>query len=68
LVCFAFGWQLPFSPADFPGVGSYPGQQVCELDGLRPLSLLLLFLADVFFALDPVWDCALFFIEVAMLI
>lgn len=31
----ALGLQLPFSPAAVPGVGSNPGQQCWEVEGLR---------------------------------
>ena len=54
MVCLAFGWQLPFSPAALPGVGSYPGQQACSLDGFLPLVEWALFLPGAFFVAVPV--------------
>ena len=35
------GWQLPFSPADLPGVGSKPGQQCWAEEGFFLVAVLV---------------------------
>jgi hypothetical protein len=48
-----FGWQLPFSPADFPGVGSKPGQQWLAVEGfffVAAFAAVVMFHFDALFA------------------